>query len=104
AIRLSLPARWCALRACARPAPLSPRPMIRTRKFPAIMAASFRFPLPGAAGARDGVGTRALAHLARAGTGMAEDPGMAQCDPSARPAPGREFSARQSPLPGLLSL
>ena len=41
----SSPAMCCASRACARPAPLSPRRRIRRRKSPATMAASFRFPL-----------------------------------------------------------
>ena len=62
------------------------------------------FHLPGAAGARDGVGAGTLARAARAGAGMAEDPGMAQRHPQARPVAGRDLSARQPPLSGLLSL
>ena len=62
------------------------------------------FHLPGPAGARDGQRARTLAQAARAGAGMAEDPGMAQRDPQARPVAGRDLSPRQPALSGLLSL
>ena len=101
----SLPARCCASKACARPAPMSPRPTIRKRKSPATMAASFRFPPFWPSGCARWCRRRNAGH-------MLPEPVQEwlkiQEWRSVIPKPGqlagRDLSARQPPLSGLLSL